>query len=89
MDEDQYWFNRSSQDVLYADRQHEAAMTNLITEAEMKLFVLLKPSLKKDGDKWCVLYGDNLQEGISGHGDTPYLAILNFNKNFINYDVKK
>lgn len=80
--EQEYWYNRASQDVIYTDRQHEAAMNVLITEQEYKLVQMLKPKITKDGDQWCVLYGDNLQEGICGFGDTPYLAILDFNKSF-------
>jgi hypothetical protein len=38
----------------------------------------LKPVLSKDGDKWCALYGENLQEGVSGFGDTPAAALLAF-----------
>ena len=33
-----------------------------------------------DGDKWCVLYGDNLQDGVAGFGDSPAAAIWNFNE---------
>lgn len=29
----------------------------------------------KDGDKWCALLGPNLQEGISGFGDTEIEAL--------------
>lgn len=32
----------------------------------------------KDGDKWCVLYGKDLQEGITGFGDTPVKAMYAF-----------
>ena len=32
----------------------------------------------KDGDKWCVLYGDDLQCGIAGFGDTPEKAVIAF-----------
>ena len=34
----------------------------------------------KDGNSWCVLWGENLQVGVSGFGDTPYKAILAFNR---------
>ena len=34
----------------------------------------------KDGNAWCVLWGENLQVGVSGFGDTPYLAVLAFNR---------
>lgn len=80
--EEQYYYNKSSLDVLHADRIYEAQIHNLYTEQEYKIFSLLKPSLKKDGIQWCILYGENLQDGICGFGDTPYLAILDFNKAF-------
>jgi hypothetical protein len=40
--------------------------------------VLFKPRLFIDGDKWCALYGANLQEGVAGFGDTPELAMKAF-----------
>lgn len=49
---------------------------------DLALVESLKPSITKDGDQWCVLYGANLQEGIAGFGNTPYQAILNFNSEF-------
>jgi hypothetical protein len=36
--------------------------------------------LPKDGNQWCWLYGENLQEGIAGFGDTPRLAAIEFDK---------
>ena len=59
---------------------HQSEMNRLIQMEEYALFEQLKPSLSKDGDHWCVLYGDNLQVGIAGFGKTPYLAILDWNK---------
>jgi len=35
----------------------------------------------KDGDQWCFLWGENLQCGISGFGDTVMSACLDFHKN--------
>jgi len=32
----------------------------------------------KDGNQWCFLYGDNIQEGICGFGDTIYQAAKEF-----------
>ncbi|MCP4763217.1 MAG: hypothetical protein GY870_15700 [archaeon] len=46
---------------------------------DFTLFSLLKPTIQRDGNQWCVLYGENLQTGIAGFGDSPHLAILNFN----------
>jgi len=31
-----------------------------------------------DGDQWCCMYGENLQEGIAGFGDTPKAACKAF-----------
>ena len=46
---------------------------------EFNLFATLKPSLQIDGNQWCVLYGEDLQVGIAGFGDSPHLAIMDFN----------
>lgn len=49
---------------------------------DLALIESLRPRITKDGSQWCVLYGENLQEGIAGFGDTPYQAILDFNSAF-------
>ena len=41
---------------------------------------IYKPELFVDGDKWCALYGENLQDGVAGFGDTPEEAMKAFNK---------
>ena len=46
---------------------------------EFNLFAMLKPSIQRDGNQWCVLYGEDLQVGIAGFGDSPHLAIMDFN----------
>lgn len=63
--EEQYWASELSRSIQ--------------TE-EYALFAQLKPSIQVDGDQWCVLYGKDLHDGIAGFGDTPYLAILAWNK---------
>jgi hypothetical protein len=63
-----------------ADIQHDSEMQRIYQETEYGLMALLKPRVVKDGNKWCVLYGDNLQDGVCGYGDTPYKAMLEFNK---------
>ena len=65
-----------------ADIEHQEKC-NLITEKyEYNLFSMLKPKFGIDGNQHFVLYGENLQEGITGFGDTLYKAILDFNKAF-------
>lgn len=63
-----------------ADIVHQTILSNEVEKAEYNLLVLLRPKLSKDGNQYCLLYGENLQEGIAGFGDTPYLAMLDFNK---------
>ena len=43
---------------------------------------LFKPKLSIDGDQWCALYGDDLQSGVAGFGDSPALAIADFNRSW-------
>lgn len=42
--------------------------------------VMFKPRLFIDGDKWCALYGDNLQDGVAGFGDSPENAMWDFDR---------
>lgn len=53
---------------------------HLDIQVDYSLISMLKPIVKKDGDQWCVLYGDNLQDGVAGFGDTPHKAVLAFNQ---------
>ena len=43
-------------------------------------FVRLRPSMQIDGDQWCALYGDNLQDGVAAFGATPSKAEEAFNQ---------
>jgi len=43
-------------------------------------FILLRPRVFIDGNQWCALYGDNLQDGVAGFGDSPEYAAWNFDK---------
>ena len=40
--------------------------------------VLYRPAISLDGNKWCALYGENLQDGVAGFGDTPEEAMQDF-----------
>lgn len=52
----------------------------IVEAAELHLVAILKPTLSKDGNQWCYLLGENLQEGIAGFGDTPYKAAVDFSR---------
>lgn len=47
-------------------------------------FYMLAGHLKisRDGNKWCVLLGGNLQDGVAGFGDSPDLASYDFDRNW-------
>ena len=42
--------------------------------------VLYRPKLSVDGNQWCALYGDNLQDGIAAFGDSPADAMSKFDR---------
>lgn len=51
------------------------------TEAQrQRPFMLLRPKMYPDGNQWCALYGDNIQEGVCGFGDTPGSAAAAFDE---------
>jgi len=62
------------------------AMMNIemASQIAMEPFTIYKPKILPDGNQWCVLLGDNIQEGVVGFGDTPRKAVVNFNHNFDN-----
>lgn len=43
---------------------------------------VFRPRLSLDGNRWCALYGDNLQDGVAGFGASPEEAMLDFNANW-------
>lgn len=49
--------------------------------AEMQRpFMLLRPRMTLDGDKWICCYGDNIQDGVVGIGNTPDGAARDFDR---------
>lgn len=40
--------------------------------------VRMRPAVYRDGDQWCALYGDDLQHGVAGFGETPEAACRDF-----------
>lgn len=51
-----------------------------IEAEEMNLVALLRPRVFIDGNMWCVLYGDDLMNGVAGFGDSPIRAVCDFNR---------
>jgi len=46
--------------------------------------VVFRPKLSSDGNEWCALLGDNIQEGIAAFGETPAKAMYAFDSAFWN-----
>ena len=44
--------------------------------------IQFRPRIYIDGNQWCALYGDNLQDGVAGFGDSPAHAMADFDKNW-------
>lgn len=42
----------------------------------------MRPRIYPDGNQWCALYGENLQDGVAGFGNTPADACIDFDKNW-------
>ena len=62
-----------------------AADQQISTEYERRRpFVLLKPRIFIDGDKWCALYGENIMSGVCGFGSTPDEAAKSFDIEWLN-----
>lgn len=70
----------------YANISHHAEMAansiHCAASSWERPCVLFRPKLSIDGDQWCALYGDNLQEGVAGFGDSPANAMWNFDMNW-------
>ena len=86
---------RSAFDISYILPRAMDAMESVRTEFEQSAyeqrrpFVLLRPRMYPDGNQWCALYGDNLQEGVAGFGDTPSKAALAFDLAWLNETAVK
>jgi hypothetical protein len=73
--------------MLFQAACYESNAAQLKEEGErerMRPFMLLRPAICKDGNQWCALYGQNIQDGICGFGDTPSKAAANFDINWLN-----
>jgi hypothetical protein len=60
---------------------HDTAVCeNDAAYAKYRPSYLFRPKLSLDGNKWCALYGENLQDGVAGFGKSPKEAYANFDK---------
>lgn len=54
-----------------------------VASQQMRPSVLMRPAISLDGNQWCALYGDNLQDGVAGFGDSPALAMAAFDRAWV------
>lgn len=63
---------------------HEADMASLAIQSAAAQYerpsAIYRPRLSVDGNQWCALYGDNLQDGVAGFGDSPNAAMWSFDQ---------
>ena len=65
--------NRACTSISYAMSAVEESARELVRD-----FNVIKPRIFLDGDMWCALYGDDLQVGVAGFGDSPAKASYAF-----------
>lgn len=54
----------------------------LAAQDRRKPSVLFRPAIFIDGNLWCALYGENVQDGVAGFGESPSLAMDDFDVNW-------
>lgn len=62
--------------MIHAAQEQFIQVRDFMTEPS----VMYRPTISIDGNKWCALYGTDLQDGVAGFGDSPYEAMCDFNK---------
>ncbi len=80
MTQEDFYQIESSQRQHNEELRKEAERMDMYTINQLRIISALKCRVFKDGDMYCCLYGEDLQEGIAGFGETPYQAIIEFNK---------
>ena len=61
-----------------------AAVENAVRECIYGAFaptrpsVMYRPRIFMEGNSWCALYGENIQDGVAGFGDSPEAAMADF-----------
>lgn len=91
-----FWLGKKhDDDCVFTDKSDEGCQ--LCSEAEKKNYpkhkdlLAISPAvpqiiitLSKDGNKWCALIGENLQEGFAGFGEAPKEALNNLMAEWLN-----
>lgn len=67
---------------VFQERITTEALRQEVAVEQKRPSILLRPALSIDGNKWCALFGDNLQDGVAGFGDSPAEAYEDFDRNW-------
>jgi hypothetical protein len=78
---DEVWQQHIASRVDVWSEMAKAAIDSAAAQYERPC-VMFKPRLSVDGNQWCALYGENLQDGVAGFGDSPADAMWNFDRNW-------
>lgn len=74
---------RQSLDVSNLHESIRSTVSESLNEVRNEILrpcVLFRPSICIDGNQWCVLYGNNLQDGVAGFGDSVAEAMAAFDR---------
>jgi hypothetical protein len=63
--------------ICFAAERVANQLENMISNMD-RPSVRFRPKLRRDGNKWIAVYGDNLQEGVVGVGESPGEAMFHF-----------
>lgn len=83
-----YWYDKIVRKINQAIDLLKTEQLSQASQIAMEPFTLYHPKIFPDGDQWCVLLGDSIQEGVTGFGDTPRKAAVAFNHNFNNQTLE-
>lgn len=80
MTQEDFYQIESSQRQHNEELRRESERMDMYTINQLRVISTLKCRFLKEGNMYCCLYGEDIQEGIAGYGETPYQAITEFNK---------
>ena len=63
-------------------KYHSARMEDMNERRRPFNQMLQHIAICRDGNQWCVLFGIDLQSGVTGFGDSPYEASRDFDKSW-------
>lgn len=76
---DEQWQQHIASQVAHWCEMAKESIRSAASEYERPSAVF-RPRLSVDGNQWCALYGDNLQDGVAGFGDSPADAMWDFDR---------